>query len=121
MKKYKVYFNNDKNKFIKYEKKLAFYLNFMYYEVTVINTSKGSECMEQKKLASIRRSKNISQRELAKVIGVATETYNNKELGKTQFKASEMFAIANCFNMTIDEIFLPPNFMNHEVKQKESV
>jgi len=71
--------------------------------------------MQQKKLASIRRSENLSQRELAKLIGVTTETYNNKELGKTQFKASEMFIIASFFNTTVDEIFLPPNFILHEV------
>lgn len=77
--------------------------------------------MRQEKLASIRRSKNISQRELAELIGVETNTYNNKELGKTQFKASEMFIIADSFDMKIDEIFLPPNFMIHEVKNKQEV
>ena len=77
--------------------------------------------MQQKTLASIRRSENISQREVAELIGVATETYNNKELGKTQFKASEMFIIAAYFGKTIEEIFLPPNFMNHEVKERETV
>lgn len=77
--------------------------------------------MQQTKLASIRRSKNISQREVASLIGVATETYNNKELGKTQFKASEMFIIADFFETTIEEIFLPPNFTIHEVIEKETV
>lgn len=73
--------------------------------------------MPQKKLASIRRSKNISQREVASIIGVATETYNNKELGKSQFKASEMFLIADYFGTSIEEIFLHPNFMNREVER----
>ena len=82
------------------------------------NMSKGDEKMQQEKLASIRRSQNISQREIAKLIGVATETYNNKELGKTQFKASEMFIIADFFDARIDDIFLPPYFMNHEVKEE---
>lgn len=77
--------------------------------------------MEQKKLASIRRSENISQREMATVIDVTTETYNAKELGRTQFKASEMFMIADYFNSKIDEIFLPPNFMIREVDKKEGV
>jgi len=78
--------------------------------------------MKQEKLASIRRSKNISQRELAELIGVETNTYNNKELGKTQFKSSEMFLISNKFDMKIDDIFLPPNFMFYEVnKEAEEV
>lgn len=85
------------------------------------NQLKRGEIMQQEKLASIRRSKNISQRELAEVVGITTETYNNKELGKTQFKASEMFIIADFFDKTIDEIFLPPNFMIHEVKEKQEV
>jgi len=73
--------------------------------------------MHQEKLASIRRSRNVSQREVASIIGVATETYNNKELGKTQFKASEMFLIADFFEMSIEGIFLHPNFMNREVEK----
>jgi len=89
----------------------------MYYEVKLENKSKGDEDMQQEKLAAIRRSKNISQREVAEIIGVATETYNNKELGKTQFKASEMFIIADYFDAKIDEIFLPPNFMIREVEK----
>jgi len=80
--------------------------------------TKGDVIMQQEKLASIRRSMNVSQREIAEVIGVTTETYNNKELGKTQFKASEMFIIADFFNKTVDEIFLPPNFMTREVGEK---
>lgn len=71
--------------------------------------------MIQEKLASIRRGKNIPQRELGELIGVETNTYNQKELGKTQFKASEMFIIADFFDKKIDDVFLPPNFMIHEV------
>jgi len=99
------------------KKRVALHKNFMYYEIIIKNMSKGDDLMQQEKLASIRRSKNVSQREIAKIIGVATETYNNKELGKTQFKASEMFVIADYFESTVDEIFLPPNFMNREVQK----
>lgn len=74
--------------------------------------------MIQEKLASVRRSKDISQREVAELLGVATETYNGKELGRTQFKASEMFIIADYFDMKIEEIFLPPNFMSREVNKE---
>ena len=68
----------------------------------------------QSKLASLRRYKDMSQREMAVLMGVETETYSNKERGVTQFKASEMFIIANIFNMKIDEIFLPPDFIKNE-------
>lgn len=67
------------------------------------------------KLAAFRRFENITQKEMAELIGVDERTYINKEHGKTQFKSSEMFLIARRLNRTIEDIFLPPNFMNHEV------
>ena len=69
----------------------------------------------QKKLAALRRYYNISQKEMADLIGVDLRTYINKENGQSQFKANEMFAIARKFQMPIDEIFLPTNFEKHEV------
>lgn len=71
----------------------------------------------QSKLASLRRYRNLSQREMAVLIGIETETYSNKERGVTQFKASEMFTIAEHFEMKVDEIFLNTNFIKHEIKQ----
>lgn len=68
----------------------------------------------QEKLAALRRYYNISQKEMADLLGVDVRTYISKENGRTQFKANEMFAIARRFKMPIDEIFLPTNFMNHE-------
>lgn len=69
----------------------------------------------QKKLAALRRYHNLSQKEMADLIGVDLRTYINKENGQSQFKANEMFIIARKFQMPIDEIFLPTNFTKHEV------
>jgi len=69
----------------------------------------------QTKLASIRRYHNLSQREMAEVLNIKTESYSNKERGVTQFKSSEMFIISDYFEMKVDDIFLPPNFIKHEV------
>ncbi len=69
----------------------------------------------QYKLESLRRSLKESQEDMAKLINVDVRTYQNKEKGVTQFKGDEMFLIAKHFNKKIDEIFLPPDFMNHEV------
>lgn len=69
----------------------------------------------QTKLASLRRYKDISQKEMARQLNIQTESYSNKERGVTQFKSAEMFIIAKLFNMTVDEIFLPPDFIKHEV------
>lgn len=75
----------------------------------------------QTKLAAYRRFENITQEEMARLIDVDKRTYINKELGITQFKSSEMFLIAHRLNKPIEEIFLPPNFMKHEVRKEEEV
>lgn len=67
-------------------------------------------------VAKYRRYYNYTQVEMAELIGVSSVTYSNKELGKVEFKASEMFIISNKFGKTVDEIFLPEDFTLHEVK-----
>lgn len=69
----------------------------------------------QEKLAALRRYYNITQQEMADLIGVDVRTYINKENGHSQFKANEMFAIARMLGKPIDEIFLPTDFTKHEV------
>lgn len=69
----------------------------------------------QKKLAALRRYHNLSQKDMAELIGVDLRTYINKETGQSQFKANEMFTIARKFQKPIDDIFLPTNFEKHEV------
>lgn len=71
----------------------------------------------QEKLAALRRYHNISQKEMADLIGVDVRTYVNKESGRTQFKANEMFAIARRLQLPIDQIFLPANFEKLEVRK----
>lgn len=79
---------------------------------------KGGDDM-QVKLIGIRKLNNETQSLLAKLIGRDLRTYQNKEAGKTQFTANEMFTIAEHYKKAIDDIFLPSNFMNQEVdKQK---
>lgn len=68
----------------------------------------------QQKLIAWRRFKGISQKEMANYLGIDVRTYINKEQGITQFKANEMFAIAQKLQMSISEIFVPANFMKHE-------
>lgn len=66
-------------------------------------------------LESIRRSKKVTQEDMATLLNIDVRTYQNKEKGVTQFKQNEMFIIAKFFNKKIDEIFLPTNFAKHEV------
>lgn len=72
----------------------------------------------QHKLIALRRYKGLTQKEMAKLLGVDLRTYVNKEHGISQFKANEMFIIAQKFKMDIGDIFLPTNFMKREVKKK---
>lgn len=74
----------------------------------------------QLKLSALRRFENLSQKEMAELIGVDERTYLNKEHGVSQFKANEMFLISRRLNKTIEEIFLPPNFIKREVDQDKN-
>ncbi len=68
----------------------------------------------QKKLIAWRRYHNITQKEMADQLKIDVRTYINKEQGVSQFKANEMFLIANILNKDISEIFLPTNLVGHE-------
>ncbi|EOO33952.1 hypothetical protein IIU_02692 [Bacillus cereus VD133] len=69
----------------------------------------------QNKLVSLRMYNRLTQQDMADLIGIDKRTYVNKEYGVTQFKANEMFLIAQKFGKGIEEIFLPTNFMKCEV------
>ncbi|MEN1934997.1 transcriptional regulator [Bacillus sp. AFS023182] len=75
----------------------------------------------QDKLISFRMSKRLTQKDMAELLGIDKRTYINKEHSVTQFKANEMFLIAQYFGAEIGEIFLPTNFMKHEVLGVEVV
>lgn len=75
----------------------------------------------QDKLVSLRMFYRLTQKDMADLLGIDTRTYVNKEHGVTQFKANEMFLIARKFEKGIEEIFLPTNFMKHEVLGSDGV
>jgi DNA-binding XRE family transcriptional regulator len=76
--------------------------------------NRGGEPKMQTKLRAWRRFYDISQEDMAKQLGIDVRTYINKEHGVTQFKANEMFKIAQILQKDIGDIFLPPPFMEHE-------
>lgn len=55
-------------------------------------------------LDSIRRSKKITQEDMAKLLNIDVRTYQNKEKGVTQFKQNEMFIIAKFFYLQTSRI-----------------
>lgn len=70
----------------------------------------------QEKLLILRKRNNLTQSDIAKMLGIATMTYNLKELGKREFTANEMFIIADYFGLKVDDIFMP-TILQNGVKQ----
>lgn len=66
----------------------------------------------QEKLLLLRKNNNITQKELADLIGISVNQYSSKENGKYNFDCDEMFKIANFFNLAIENIFLPSKHQN---------
>lgn len=70
----------------------------------------------QEKLIIIRKQKDLTQKELANLIGITPKQYGLKENGDCKFNGDEMFKIADFFNMKVDDIFLPTTHQNGEKK-----
>lgn len=70
-------------------------------------------------LRRLRKYNELTYDDMAKLLGIDKRTYINKETGVTQFKLNEMYVISRKFQRSMDEIFLPTDFMNHEVLKKE--
>lgn len=72
-------------------------------------------------LRKLRKYHDLTCQDMADLISVDKRTYTNKESGISQFKANEMFIISKKFDRSIEEIFLPTDFMNHEVFERKKV
>lgn len=73
----------------------------------------------QEKLMLLMQRENVTQQTLASMLGITKKQFSYKLKGKSDFKCSEMFKIANYFNMHIDEIFLAPMYENGTFDNKE--
>ena len=74
----------------------------------------------QEKLIILRKKNNISQETISKYIGISKKSFCDKENGKYQFTIDEMFKIAEYFDMSIDQIFLP-RILQNEVDENKYV
>lgn len=70
-------------------------------------------------LRRLRKFHELTYQDMANLIDCDIRTYINKEKGVTQFKMEEMFIISKKFKKSMDEIFLPSDFMIHEVDKRE--
>lgn len=70
-------------------------------------------------LSKLRKYNELTYKGMAELLNIDERTYYNKEKGLSQFKLNEMFIISQTFKMSMDEIFLPTDFMNQEVLEEE--
>ncbi len=66
----------------------------------------------QNKLLQLMKEFNISNKELAKEIGISKELFDSKLEGKTYFKCSEMYKISIFLDKSVEDIFLPSMYVN---------
>jgi transcriptional regulator with XRE-family HTH domain len=57
------------------------------------------------KLRQLRNEHKLSQDEVAEYIGIAQSAYNRKESDQSQFKANELFKLAELYKVPIEKLF----------------
>lgn len=58
-----------------------------------------------KKLRLLRLQNEKTERELAEMLSIATNTYHNKEKGQRAIKLEEAKKLADYYNVSIEELF----------------
>lgn len=66
----------------------------------------------QEKLILLKEEKNLTNKEMAILLGISAIQYRKKERGDVQFKLNEMLKISEFFGKTLDDIFLPSKHQN---------
>lgn len=66
----------------------------------------------QEKLILLKEEKNLTNKEMAELLGITALQYRKKEKGEVQFKLNEMLKISEFFGKTLDDIFLPSKHRN---------
>lgn len=69
-------------------------------------------------LIRFRKESDLTQKQIADMMGINLTTYIKKENGESQFKANEMFFLRNLFGKRIEEIFLPTNCINNAISDR---
>lgn len=76
----------------------------------------------QENLILLKEKNNLTNTEMANLLGITAVQYRKKEKGEVQFKLNEMVKIAEYFGKTMDEIFLPTKHqigaLNEEEEEK---
>ena len=72
-----------------------------------LNERRETKKLQQYTLKELRARKNMTQYEVAKNIGISTQTYNAWERDVSNVAISKVKALADLFEVAIGEIFLP--------------
>ena len=75
----------------------------------------------QEKLILLKEQKNLTNKEMAEMLGITPIQYRKKEKGEVQFKLNEMVKLSEYFGKTMDEIFLPSKHQNGALNEIEEV
>jgi len=73
---------------------------------------KGGDCMNA--LIKLRKEKNIKQKEMSKMLGIANSTYSLYETNKSLIPYNIAKSISEFFEVELNQIFLPTKFMIQE-------
>lgn len=73
----------------------------------------------QENLILLKEKNNLTNTEMANLLGITAVQYRKKEKGEVQFKLNEMVKLAEYFGKTMDEIFLPTKHQNGALEEKE--
>lgn len=57
------------------------------------------------KLENERKDNKLTQEELAAIIHISKSSYNDKVVGRQQFRMDEMLRLCKHFNKTLDQLF----------------
>lgn len=69
-------------------------------------------------VAAARVNCNLTQEEMAKKLGVSRQTYAAWESGRAEMKTAYFIAFCQITGFSSDEIFLPDEFTESELKSK---
>lgn len=75
----------------------------------------------QEKLILLKEQKNLTNKEMAEMLGITPIQYRKKEKGEVQFKLNEVVKLSEYFGKTMDEIFLPSKHQNGALNENEEV
>lgn len=71
------------------------------------------------KIKEFRKSKNLTQDDLAKELGVTRKTINQIESGNVLPKIDIAYKLSIILGATVEQLFLNDNYNKHSKKQQE--